>query len=72
MKVDKSSAQIEPTLKEEKKSEEEKNYYGASLVEYVLLVALIALVVIIALEQMGVKVSNQFSTFGNMWDSAAN
>lgn len=44
------------------KSIEKKSERGASLVEYALLVALIAVVAIAAIRILGQTVSNQFST----------
>lgn len=40
---------------------EEKNQKGASLVEYALLVALIAVVCIVAMKTLGNRVSEKFS-----------
>ena len=42
---------------------------GASLVEYALLLALIALVCIIALQFLGDKASEQFNSVGNSLDN---
>ena len=41
------------------------NERAASLVEYTLLVVLIALVAIVSMRALGSKVSQQFSTFGD-------
>ncbi len=46
------------------KSIENKSERGASLVEYALLVALIAVVAIAAVRVLGTTVSSQFSTIG--------
>ena len=45
---------------------------GASLVEYALLLALIAVVCIAALGYMGHTTSIKFSHFGSCWDKAGN
>lgn len=44
---------------------EEKQEKGASLVEYALLVALIAVVAILAIQFLGTQISTQFSNVGN-------
>ena len=51
-----NDSQIEPSNKDEE---------GASLVEYALLVALIAVVAIVAIRFLGTAVSTQFSTIGS-------
>jgi pilus assembly protein Flp/PilA len=43
---------------------------GASLVEYALLLALIAVVCIAAVTFLGKSASNQYSRFGTCWDQA--
>ena len=42
-----------------------KSEKGASLVEYALLVALIAVACIVAMRSLGSKISQQFSTVGD-------
>jgi pilus assembly protein Flp/PilA len=42
----------------------EKSEKGASLVEYALLVALIAIVCIVAVRTLGTSISNQFENLG--------
>lgn len=45
---------------------------GASLVEYALLLALIAVVCIMAITFLGQSSSSKFSSFGTCWDWAGN
>lgn len=42
-----------------------KKEKGATMIEYVLLVALLAIVLIVALRVLGQRVSQQFSTIGS-------
>lgn len=53
--------QIDVKLEDERESQER----GASLVEYALLVALIAVVAIAAIRVLGTSVSGQFSVINN-------
>jgi pilus assembly protein Flp/PilA len=49
-----------------KEIQEEKNELGASLVEYALLVALVAVIAIGGMTFLGQKVSEQFSEIGDV------
>ena len=52
---------FEGKMAEHKKAEHKKSEKGASLVEYALLVALIAVACIVAIRALGSKISQQFS-----------
>ena len=49
----------------------QKEEEGATMVEYALLIALIAIVAILALQLLGTSVSEQFSTLGNVVGNSA-
>jgi len=52
------------------RSRHEEGELGASLVEYALLIALIAVVCIGALSFIGGSASSKYSHFGHCWDKA--
>ena len=54
-----------PNLDSEKLVRTEENESGASLVEYALLVALIAVVAIVSIRVLGTSISEQFSRVAN-------
>ena len=56
-----SDSACKPTLPNSSYSDE----YGASMVEYALLAAMVALIVFAALQQFGLNLSTQFSTISS-------
>ena len=58
--------------KEEMKKKNSKNERGATLVEYALLVALVAIAAVGALQVLGTNISTSFSNLGSQVTSATN